>query len=258
MSKLVMCAAYGYNIEQLKPFVHSLRKYYNDRVIFVIKELTEELEEFFKLYNIESYISERLPANNDIQWKRYSLFKSILEQCDVDRVFISDVRDVVFQEDPFKYSNTNFDLEFFEEPEIIRNCNCNAGWIMTLYGPSELNNIGNYNIICSGTTLGSKKGMLIYFDTMVEEITSFYNRGIQIKGGEDQPIHNHLIRHGKFESYIVYDNCSNAVATLDHQKNFNFDDNGKLIDYSDRIIPVVHQWDRVKQFSDQFFRIAME
>ena len=258
MKNLVMCAAYGYSAEDLKPFAHSLRKYYADDVLFLIKEQTPDLETLFNTYNIRSVVIEQLPANNDIQWKRYSIFRSILESYDVDRVFISDVRDVVFQDNPFNLTDTNFDLEFFEEPEKIRNCKCNAGWIMSLYGPGELTNIGDNNIICSGTTRGSKQGMLKYFCLLYTSDAADTNRYIQIKGGEDQPIHNYLIRNGKFESYIVYGNCNNAVATLDHQKDFVFDDNNKLIDNLKRVIPVVHQWDRVKQFSDQFYRIAME
>lgn len=261
MKKIVMSAAYGYNVDALKPFVHSLRKYYDGGVVFVIKELTQELSSFFDQYEISYCIAEGFNQNNEIQWKRYSIFSEILDKLDVidvDRVFISDVRDVIFQDDPFKYTNTNFDLEFFEEPERIKNCNCNAGWIMSLYGPSEMVAIGNNNIICSGTTMGSKNGMLNYFRVMVEEIQSFSNRNIHIKGGEDQPIHNHLIRNGKFDNYIVYSNCSNAVATLDHQKDFKFDDSGKLINDLGHIVPVVHQWDRPKQFSEHFFNLAME
>lgn len=258
MKKLVMSAAYGYGVNDLKPFAHSLRKYYDGDIFFIIKELTEEFLEFSQQYKVKGAVIDRLSQNNDIQWMRYSIFSQILQQCDVDRIFISDVRDVVFQDDPFSYTNVAFDLEFFEEPETIRNCNCNAGWIMSLYGPSELITIGNNNIICSGTTMGSKKGMLNYFETMTKEILSFSNRGIQIKGGEDQPIHNHLIRHDKFENYIVYVNCSNAVATLDHQKQFTFNDEGKLTDKLDRVIPVVHQWDRPKQHSEHFLKIAME
>jgi hypothetical protein len=253
-----MSAAYGYGSDDLKPFAHSLRKYYTDEVIFVVKELTEELKDFADLYNIKLVSINHLQHNNDIQWKRYSIFSSILQACDVDRVFISDVRDVVFQDDPFKFTNINFDLEFFEEPEIIRNCNCNAGWIMSLYGPGELNNIGDNNIICSGTSMGSKEGMLNYFEIMTNEILSFSIRGIQIKGGEDQPIHNYLIRHGKFKNYTVYGNCSNSVATLDHQKQFTFNDDGKLMNKSDHVVPIVHQWDRPKQHSDHFLKIAME
>jgi len=253
-----MSAAYGYDVNSLKPFVYSLRKYYDDKVVFVIKELTDELEKFFVEYHITHITLSGLNQNNDIQWMRYSIFSSILQQYDVERVFISDVRDVVFQNDPFINTNIDYDVEFFEEPEKIRNCKCNGGWIMSLYGPSEMSYIGDKNIICSGTTIGSKNGMLNYFDIMSKEILSFSNRGIQIKGGEDQPIHNHLIRHGAFNNYIVYNNCDNAVATLDHQKEFMFDSDGKLVDNLNRVIPVVHQWDRPKEHSDHFYKIAME
>jgi hypothetical protein len=259
MDKLVMCAAYGYGAEDLKPFVHSLRKHYDDKVLFIVETLTDELRQLFGLYGIQYLQIGGLEFKNDIQWLRYRLYEFLLQdKTNVNRVFVSDVRDVIFQDDPFKYSETEYDLEFFEEPDIIRNCHCNGGWTLTLFGPEGIQKIGDKNIICSGTTMGSRMGMLKYFDTMNKEIESFQQRGVRIKGGEDQPIHFYSIYDNKFENYKIHKNCESSVATVSLQKEFLFNDQNRLIDSTGRVIPIVHQWDRIKQHYDQFFKLAME
>ena len=121
MNNLILGTAFGYGPNQIEVFVKSLRKYSNSQVMLVVDSLSEELTNFLTSYNISAYLHPIDLTNirvSEIFNIRHKCYRDILEYnfLDVERVFISDVRDVVFQGDPFAHV-TDTDLEFFLEPK---------------------------------------------------------------------------------------------------------------------------------------------
>lgn len=120
----------------------------------------------------------------------------------VDYVMLSDVRDVVFQEDPFKsfaqnalnvenYQETKDDLHVFLEAEhvTIGNEPFDNRWIQNLYGNDMLSCLYDKPVSCSGTTMGTGRGMRRYLAAMHHEIST-QTRPL---GSHDQGIHNYLL-----------------------------------------------------------------
>ena len=113
---LVLGAIYGYDWEKVKHFVISLRKHYKGKIgLIVDASVMADVELVSKLhkYNVAGHLyDQKLTSNHEIQNNRFELYSDIIESCypDVEKVFITDVRDVIFQDDPFVYG--------FEEGQV--------------------------------------------------------------------------------------------------------------------------------------------
>jgi hypothetical protein len=88
-------------------------------------------------------------------------------------ILIADFRDVFFQSNPFTYlldqwaqpvSQLTVFLEASPQKAIYR-CKYNSGWIRDCYGEDGLNLVKSNPVSCSGTSLGSRDGILLYVST---------------------------------------------------------------------------------------------
>jgi len=259
MSELVIGAAYGYRPRDLMPFVLSLRRHYQGDVLFITDALDAEFTEF---YNAHQIITLELDANTlanrwDMQHARFNIYKDVLSEHfqDSTRILLTDTRDVVFQDNPFKYPAVA-ELEFFHEPQTYNKCACNAKWIKERYGDPAYEELEGKYIICSGTTMGSREAIVTYVDAMIEEMEDLRQRipGMQVL---DQPLHAHMIYRGVFPSYHLFQNGEGAVSTLHHQLVLQMDRQGRLLNKDGTPTPIIHQWDRMGRLKDVFEYTAL-
>jgi len=258
-----MAMATRYNVEDLKPLVLSLRRYYKDSFVLFMYNPTQDMIDFLnyndvKLVNIPCDISNGV----DIANTRYKLYLDYLEfNCtDVENIMITDARDVIFQDSPFNHEITT-ELEFFLEPEKYKNCDCNGKWwIEGIYGKDTYSKLCDEYIICSGTTIGTRSGILFYLKSMVKEI----DRMIEMRGPQskqlnpvmDQPCHGYLIYNNYFPNHKKYLSGFGPIATMNFHKDIKIE-NGKLLNADGTIVSVVHQWDRTGQYKELFYRKAI-
>lgn len=108
-------------------------------------------------------------------------------------VLFTDVRDAVFQGDPFAAAATAAAsapggaaagagagaphpqhpvfMAFLEaKPRTIAECGWNAGWVRDCFGEAGLQSVGNNVISCSGTSLGTWESALAYANLLADEI----------------------------------------------------------------------------------------
>lgn len=248
MTTLVLGTAIRYTVDQLTPFVVSLRKHYQGRVVLVVETVSSELGKFFQQYNIDFHpfkLENRKIQSVEIFNIRHRAYLKIIETTftKFDRVLLTDVRDVFFQDDPFKHPIVA-ELEFFAEPMIIKSCDYNGKNIKELYGDDTLTQLGNNLIICAGTTIGNRDGILKYLRLMLSEL----QRLAEEKGRlvDDQAAHNYLIYNDYFFDHVKYYTGEGPVATLHHQRSVVFNDDGYIINKDNTVTPIVHQWDRLK------------
>ena len=194
---------------------------------------------------------ERLALRYDLeqclegfQSLRYIHYLEFLEQRAIgaDLVMISDVRDVLFQRDPFAIP-LDGDLAVFLEPELstIGYEPFNRRWIRNLYGPSVLRELEHHTPTCSGTTMGTGTGMRRYLSAMVGELPR-HNRPL---GSHDQGIHNFLVRNGRLDPARIYGNGDGPVLTMSlGLKIPPMDPAGRLLNNDRLPVPVLHQYDR--------------
>ncbi len=85
-------------------------------------------------------------------------------------ILLSDFRDVFFQSDPFAYNPyewsrpSRFDLVVVQETFFmsIKQCEINLMWLNRCYSPEEIQFIESNAISCSGTTVGTRDGIVAY------------------------------------------------------------------------------------------------
>lgn len=249
MANLVLGASFGYSPNQIEVFVKSLRKHYSDPVMLVVDSLSNGLEEFFNNYNISSYIHPINLTNIrpiEIFSIRHRCYRSILEYnfLDCEKILISDVRDVLFQGNPFSH-NINTKLEFFLEPKQIKDCDYNSKNIKKFFGEDTLSSIGSNLIACAGTTIGTRAGIINYLDEMLKELKQFLDTKNVI--AEDQAVHNYMIYTNRFNDYKLYETGRGPVSTLHHLREGIFNEKGEVININGTVVPIVHQWDRLSK-----------
>lgn len=263
---LVLSAATNYTSKDLKIFVKSLRKYYNDRVIMVISNNDHDLIKYLEKFSIEIYflneIEENLIKKNpkEISQLRYSIFYKILKNNfdNINKVLICDCRDIFFQGNCFDASKI-YNLNFFLEEEIINNCARNSKWLIRTVGRNKFNFLKNNFISCSGTTLGFCKEMLFYLQKMCDIIIKYpYKRpflhkivGKQIKSGYDQGLHNYVIYNYFSNKAKFHRNQDSFICTTAWMTKFNFDKYNFLCNSNNEKYSLVHQYDK---FKDVFYK----
>ena len=145
-----------------------------------------------------------------LTWARFVHYADWLIECTqcTDGVILTDVRDAYFQRDPFVTAverNQQYPLMVFEEdPETD-----NRHWlsqipIKSCHGAQVANDISKKRMLCSGSTMGSRGGILEYLSVMKDEFDYWKTREecrVDLKG-DDQSIHNYLYYTGRFKNAV--------------------------------------------------------
>jgi hypothetical protein len=154
-------------------------------------------------------------------------------------VMLTDLRDVVFQADPFRAA-LPADIVFAQERCRLGDCPVNRAWVTQGYGDAVAENMRDCLISCAGTTFGTVGGMLRYLTAMTSELTS---RPMVIEGGIDQGVHNYIV-HMRPPAGAWLDTDDSLAATLHYVPvdAVTMSSRGALID--GRLVPVLHQWQK--------------
>lgn len=190
-----------------------------------------------------------------IACSRYFYYLSFLEAhaARYDRVMLTDVRDVLFQANPFVWTSAA-PLQFFLEHRdvTIGTQAGNALWVRNTYGEAELARIADRRVSCSGITLGTTQGMLGYLAAMTDELTRATPR-IAGFDGYDQGVHNHLVWSNAFPAAELLENGRGPVLTMHGvpENEFHANARGELVDDTGAVVPVLHQYDRHPALRDR-------
>jgi hypothetical protein len=280
MTNLILGQAYNYTFEQLAPFVVSLRQsgYTGDVVLFV-NRVDEETKRQLRTHGIElrefhyrgpevrnsAYVAwpyvrwlGHLPVPFalkksilrpivNVPWVRMILYYDFLTSAPgrYGQVMLTDVRDVIFQADPFARS-PGPGLRAFLEDESMRigNSQANIQWITELFGQETLERLGPLPISCSGTTIGDAESMRNYLRAFIE--VAFTVRSTRLNGG-DQGIHNFLVHGALKPTTTLLRNGEAEVLTMGYlgrEGEFAMDAEGRLVDAKGQLFNVLHQYDR--------------
>ncbi len=179
-----------------------------------------------------------------LQALRYAHYHEIVARAgaDVDQVFITDLRDVLFQRDPFDPPLGGLELAL-EEPRVtIATEPWTRAWMQDVYGAREVAALGAEVVSCSGTTIGRREDMLRYLSAMSQEIEG---RWIPF-GSHDQAVHNHLLRHGRLGEVTLAQNGRGRVLTMAGMSRVERDGEGRVLNADGTVPAVLHQYDRFR------------
>jgi hypothetical protein len=158
-------------------------------------------------------------------------------------VLLSDVRDVVFQDNPF----TNIacgGVHFFEEAvgRTIASEPYNSGWMRALFGEKVFSEFAEKPIICSGTILGESRALAAFMSHLIRILATV--RVFQPYG--DQAAVNVAVRRYKNNEIYIHKNGESAVLTMGIMplSDICLDGRGRIVRPDGQVIPVLHQYDR--------------
>jgi hypothetical protein len=247
-SNIVLGAAFGYSVEQIRPFVQTLRRYHGGPAGLLVTSLgPPELPSFLRQYDIEPIFFESAHwMAFHIQVIRYIRYWEHLRtsKAQFDRVLLTDVSDVIFQRDPFEDLPSGELLCFLEDKRMtIGTCKINSFWMRQVFGEQAVIRFFNHRISCSGTTIGSLPAILRYLELLLHHANPQILGRLQDRG-HDQGIHNYMIHSGALPDAQLIEN-GNHVFTLHHTPSEEIRIEPEAILTANGQKPaIVHQYDR--------------
>ena len=236
----------GYTWQIIKPFFISLisAKIQNYELVMFVDKLSEETLDKIKLCGaIIKDIPEKNLGFQDLIKYRWKLFSDFLKE-NKDKynlVFATDVKDVIFQKDIFKYYNsTKPFISFNLEDTTLRNP-LNKNWVRNFCKTNEeYFKIADEQVISEGTIISTIDKFIEFADTLWQEISNLSNIN-------DQGAINYLIYYKKLlnDSIIMSDNTGPIMALgVTGTNKILLDSNNNVLNNKGKIAAVVHKYDR--------------
>ena len=250
---LVLTIGAGYADRTFERYLASLRRTgCNARVAIAVpqSEVRGSLEELCRRYGAEL---AAYPATDLIPVSvRFLVFAELLRALyDSIRdgwVLHTDLRDVVFQNDPFAHpACSEAGLLFALEDGTIGECPFNTEWLRSGFGSAVLQSLARSPITCAGTTLGRTESFREYVNRMNSLIFERSVEGAIRAVRNDQGVHNYLFHCQALADLGVrgLDNSSGLFFTLGLSREYFVDDRA-IIRTREGVTPaVVHQIDRI-------------
>jgi len=275
---------------QLRPFVESLRAsgYSGDCVFFstsTSRDTLSYLEErgirvipFFYpairnhqplLYGwrIWSIILERLPHREnklklarlvwDLFFLRFLFARDfLLAHPGYSKIMLTDVRDVVFQRDPFEWMQGREGVFCFEEMEgrTIGDCKSNSRMVREVFGEEGWQKLRGFQISCAGVTFGTRVELLQYLERFLDLALGALS--LRPCSGSDQGVHNRIVHLETLENLALLDNegpvFTMGCVPLDLVR---LNELGEVVNKRGDVYPVLHQYDRFPELAKRFHAV---
>jgi hypothetical protein len=156
-------------------------------------------------------------------------------------VLITDVKDVVFQRDPFDFPVTDRIHVAMENPDVpVGACPWNSQWLLAGYPPEVLERLKDKDLSCAGTTLAPVGHMMRYLELMLAEIAGMKDA----YKCADQAAHNLLLHDGKLDPVEKLRNFEGPILTVGSEQRYELDDRNELVNRDGSKMAVIHQYDR--------------
>ena len=235
------------NIESMKNFCISLRKYYDGDTVLITDTDNEEFINYLKSFSINVFKTNKRITIEDLMVQRWAIPIKVIEAFpEAENVILSDTRDLVYQGNPFDFLVGN-ELELTTEVKTIKECpHWNTRWVLTMYGEEVFESVKDQKIICGGYMCGKRSGVIKLCEMMVEESKNYPKT---IPGQPpifvDQSAMNVFYKQGKFPSTTLHNTGEPFVATIGGSMGTTkLDQEGFLVNEDGTRPAVVHQYDR--------------
>lgn len=175
---------------------------------------------------------------------RHFYYQSYLEACgaEYDRVMLTDIRDVLFQRDPFDFAPAAELGVFLEDRRWnIGACRHTGNQIRRAFGRAALRRLSGKRVVCAGITIGSTAAIREHLAGVTNLL-----RGRVERRTIDQGVHNYLIHQHPSTKLTCFENFAGPVlsmARLDRDQ-LRFDRHDRILDAAGNIINTLHQYDR--------------
>ena len=249
---------HGYDYPFVEPFIKSLKKtgYTGDLVIFTSDTTSKTTKRFLKKNGailicfstaypfVEQYreaFKNIVPAVT-INNYRFILYLQFLTENGnkYQNVMLTDIRDVIFQDEPFSKLPDEKICFFLEDPVHNFTHESNYQWLCEATNIDMANQLISQTVSCAGITIGSTSLIIDYLNYMKDKL-SFRN---ELKWGLDQGIHNSYIYLIKPAGMRLFSNNEPFVSTLGAYQPYKENSNGEVVNSKGETYAIVHQYDR--------------
>ena len=252
---LIISTAIGYKFQSMELFLKSLDKVYTGNLLLFTYKIKKLPNYSFQVIieNINTnYYKSSLPydLNSPHNKRLFYSYKYLSDHPEYNRILLTDVRDVLFQEDPFLCILDNKLQVAMEEIKIGEN-EYNSGWIKVLKGEEYLEKHKDKLVSCCGTVLGQRNNILFYLNYLTEFISTNdkkldTNKSIFFM---DQGCHNIFIIE---YPHLICKHVNNIgkIFTMSYPGKIILSRSGLFINDYGLIYSIVHQYDRYKFLTD--------
>lgn len=247
----------------MEVFCTSLRRHtVADIVLFTVFPLPEEYDQLARSNRIifidvihqreilirgYSFVSRYHPST--LRWPFvYQYLLDNYQQNAYSRVLLTDVRDTVFQGDPFAVLPKGRSAFYaFEEGGKggLEDCKWNSDWIVDCFGEEALQQVRKYQILCSGVSLASIDTALPYLKRMSDIVLGKAGVGYFPnceRNGVDQGIYNVLMYNGTVPHVRLIPDGNGVLVNMQNGATHFTSD---YISTKDgKPVSIAHQYDR--------------
>ena len=288
---LIIGVAYGYDFEQMRPFMDSLKRINFNGVVIIagddnlvipvdytrflnVEVINEKgLRRSIVLRGTNKFLSSpyvrnvakqalfKISKHNEglflnlfihiyhIVNARIAFYYKYLKYNKFENVFITDIRDVVFQSDPFVGFSGGCNVFQENENTNIKSDKWSSSWIREGYGEKVLNAIGDKEIYCAGTILSDYESAVSLLKNMLIECLHW--KGRMNIYGPDMGVLLYLI-HTNGVSNLIKRKNGDIVLTVSPDTYDVIEIKNELIEYKKIQPAVVHQYDRIASLATFF------
>jgi hypothetical protein len=248
--RLVIGAAVGFKVDQVRVFVESLRAAgFTGDVVLLVGPLQWRLKRYLarhRVVTVSSLSTRKL--HGPIHAYRFERFAKIVAATAsrYDQVLVSDTRDVAFQRHPFDGITSQACHAFLEGAgKTIGEEPTNLRWAKIFLSPEEVAKISTCRVSCCGVVLGGTTEMTEYLRRLAGYLHDL-PLAIRREGGADTVFHNrmlHLTREVPFVA--VENNLHVATMGIERPQTYIAGPDGLIRTTEGHLPAILHQYDRI-------------
>jgi hypothetical protein len=239
-----------YGVDDIRPYVESINKSgYNGEKLMLVYDVSDEVINYL---NHNDWIIIQSELHEHVILQRFRDMYALLSEYETDIVIWTDVKDVVFQNNPIKWLEKNMkgDILSLSESVIFKD----EDWAVVNAGtsfPMEWQWLQNKISYCAGTMVGKKEALRDLFI----EIYRWSKTTANPEQLSDQAAYNVLINLHHFKNIVQFVNQeegfatqlgtvlikANSIKLIEPTPVFK---DGKFYTQSNEEFCIVHQYDR--------------
>ncbi len=250
LRRLVLGAAVGFRVGQVRIFIESLRASgYGGDVAMLVGPFQWRLCAYLRRHGVRTVSTwSTRKLHGPIHAYRFEKFAKLVRAAEgrYDYVLVSDVRDVVFQRHPFEGITTR-ECRFYLEgaPWTFATEPVNRRWAKLLLSPADFARISTCRISCCGVVVGGIGPMTAYLERMAADLHALPLR-LRREGGADTVFHNRIAYlRREVDLVIVENNLHVATVGIEPISSYAIGNDHFVLTADGRAPAICHQYDRL-------------
>lgn len=249
-ARAVFGYATGYGPAEIEPFVRSLRAHFDGSIILTVDD-RPDLQLMFDQYAVEA-----APPPLHGAWRphpvveRFAAYdRGLTARPWITHALLTDVRDVVFQDDPFGDLPDRLQVYIESENTSLSGHTFNMKHLRAVGGESLADAIAGKSCLCAGTLLGPSAELVRLCRTILM-LGAIPRSGVGKSFGTDQAAFNIAIHLGIVDAEILPNYGRVATIGLSDGDRLQVRDDGVIVNHDGTISAVIHQYDRHPRLAD--------